>query len=123
MTLGMEILNSMMEMWQTLNIDIGTTPLENPGDNLNEPPDARNAIINNLALELAPSFDNGQNVVSRVLENRASAGFQHVRNLYQVHTIPPVVVSSTLPVGAGNEAAFRRGRIFFGKGAQLGSKN
>lgn len=114
--LGMEKLNSMLEMWLSMGIVIGFTPLEVPGDELNEPADTRNGIISNLALELAPDFDNVAQVVSLPLQRSAKVGYANIKNLYQSVTVPEKVVSSTLPIGAGNRT---RRRTFFAKGATI----
>lgn len=116
--LGMERLNSMLELWLSDNIQLGYTPLEVPGDELNEPADATSAIIDNLAVFVAPAFDNGKGIVSATLIRVADRGFNKVKNLYQRLTIPDKVVSSTLPVGAGNQRGFSQ-RAFFPKGSTL----
>ncbi len=115
---GFETLNSMLEMWLSRNIQIGFTPLEEPGSELNEPPDTRNGIISNLALELAPNWDNGKGIVSRELQVLAALQFVQIKNLYQQLTIPDKVVSSTLPVGQGNMRGYSR-RVFFPKGSTI----
>ena len=99
---GRVALNSMLEMWNSKNIQIGTTPLEVAGDELNEPADCRNAIVQKLAIEVAPLFDNGKLVVSPELRALAKVNFQDVRSLYGKLTIPRKVLSSTTPTGAGN---------------------
>lgn len=116
--LGMKRLNSMLETWLTKNIAIGFTPLEVPGDELNEPADTRNGIISNLAIAVAPPFDNGRNIVSNELRTNAKTQFGDIKNLYQKVTIPDKVVSSTLPVGAGNSRGVNR-RTFFPKGGTI----
>lgn len=116
--LGMEKLNSMLEMWLTLGIVLGVTPLKVPGNELNEPDDARNGIITNLAIEMAPDFDNGKIVVSPALERNARVSYNNIKNLYQKITIPKKVVSSTLPVGAGANRGVDR-RVFFPEGATI----
>tara|TARA_R110000782_G_C14819205_1_gene413832 strand:+ start:33890 stop:34336 length:447 start_codon:yes stop_codon:yes gene_type:complete len=100
---GADALNSMLQTWTSQGIVLGIVPLDAPGDELGEPNDATNAIISNLALELAPNFDNGKLVVSPTLEKNAKRDYNAVKNLYQVCTIPDKVVSSTLPRGAGNK--------------------
>lgn len=112
--LGLENLNSMLELWLSRNIILGTTPLEAPADELNEPNDVRNGIISNLALYMAADFDNGKDIVSQELKNAASRDFIQIKALYQKLSIPDKVVSSTLPRGAGNDAGFRS-RAFFAK--------
>lgn len=116
--LGMEKLNSMLEMWLSQGIAIGFTPLDVPGDELSEPNDTTNGIITNLALELAPDFDNGKVVVSPALARNAKVGYLNIKNLYQTLSIPKKVVSSTLPVGAGNQR-WSFSRTFFPKGGTI----
>lgn len=116
--LGLEILNSMLEMWLSKDIAIGFTPLDVPGDELNEPTDTTNGIISNFALIAAPDFDNGKNTVSNELRINAKTQFMDIKNLYQKITIPDKVVSSTLPVGAGNSRGVNR-RVFFPKGGTI----
>ena len=100
--LGMNKLNSLMELWLSRGIKLGTTPLSEPGDDLNEPADARSAIVSNLAIVLAPSFDNGKNIVSANLKSAATRGYNDIKVLYQETVIPTKRFSSTLPLGAGN---------------------
>jgi hypothetical protein len=85
---------------------------------LGEPGDARNAIEDNLAVELAPNFDNGKVVVSPTLERNAKRGYLWLKTLFQVYTIPNKVPSSTLPKGAGNSQGTDR-RVFFGENGSL----
>ena len=106
--LGMRRLNSMLEMWQSKDIVLGTTPLRVPGDELNEPADSTNAIVANLAMDLSPDFDNGKNTISPALARAASVGMANVVSIYKTINIPDKVVSSTLPVGAGNSGYNRR---------------
>lgn len=116
--IGKNRLNSMLEMWLTRGINIGFTPLDVPGDELNEPTDTRNGIVSNLSIIMAPLFDNGKIIVSADLKTQAKVEFISIRNLYQKFTIPKKGVSSTLPVGAGNSRGNRR-RIFFGEDATI----
>lgn len=101
--LGMKILNSMLEMWLSKNIQIGFTPLEAPGDELNETPDTTNGIISNLSLKLAPDFDNGVQIVSIELRRDARVELIEIKRIYEKIVIPKKVVSSTLPTGSGNQ--------------------
>ena len=78
---GKDALNSMIEMWLSKGIDFGFAPLNAPGDDLNEPADTRNGIIFNLALILAPDFDNGKTVVSRDLKDIARSEFNTIKRL------------------------------------------
>ena len=114
--LGKRKLNSMCEIWLSKDIRFGFTPLSVPGDELNEPADVRNGIVSNLALLLAPSFDNGRQIVSPSLKSAASAGFREIQRLYQRVDVPDKGVSSTLPRGQGNK---RRANEFFGRNATI----
>ncbi len=116
--LGKEKLNSMLEMWLSRNIELGFVPLNVAGDELNEPADTTNGIIDNLSLRLAPSFDNGKTIVSRDLKAQASSGFSEIKRMYQRLNIPDKVISSTAPTGAGNQRGFRQ-RPFFPKGSTI----
>lgn len=116
--LGMTTLNSMLQRWTSQNIDIMTTPLEVPGDELSEPADTRNAIVENLALLLSPNFDNGKNIVSPILKSNADFDYNIVKALYWCGTIPDKVVSATLPKGAGNSKGILR-EAFFGVGTTV----
>lgn len=118
-TEGRDILNSMLQLWLSENIDLGIVPLDAPGEELGEPLDARNAIIDNLALRLSPDFDNGGPIVSNQLLSNARREFALIKNLYQTIEIPVKIVSSTLPVGQGNRTGFGRQRVFKGVGGTV----
>jgi hypothetical protein len=117
-TLGMKKLNSMLESWLSQGINVGFTPLSVPGDDLDESPSSRGGIVYQLALRLAGPFDNGKNIVSQDLRRNARIEFQVIKNLYKRVTVPEKVVSSTLPVGAGNSKGTNR-RVFFKKGGTV----
>lgn len=116
---GRKKLNSMLELWLSRNIRIGTTPLEVAADELNEPDDARNAIVLKLALLLAPSFSNGKQIVTPDLRANARDAFAQVKSLYGALTIPDKVVSSTLPLGQGNKTGYGRRRTYFPEGGTV----
>ena len=117
-TEGRNVLNSMLQLWLSWGIDIGTVPLDAAGDELSEPLCTRNAIIDNLAIMLAPDFDNGDNIVSVDLKNNARSGFQLVKQLYRRVEIPSKRMSSTTPRGQGNISGLNS-RIFFREGEKL----
>ena len=111
-------LDSMLQMWLTDGIDLGVLPINLPAEELNEPMDARNAIVQNLAIEASPLFDNGVAIVSEALRSNARSNYLKIKDHYQIVTIPRKVVSSTLPMGAGN----RRGgysNTFFSEGSEI----
>lgn len=99
---GMNTLNSMLQIWLTNDIKLGTVVLKVPGDELGEPLDATQTIIDNLAIMLSPDFSNGTIVVSPNLTAIARKGYTMIKNNYQEVSVPNKVVSSTLPRGAGN---------------------
>ena len=115
-------LNSMLQLWLSQGIDLGTVPLDAPGDELSEPLDARQAIIDNLAIYMAPDFEQRNPIVSQSLIKNARIGLVLIKGLYQNLTIPDKVVSSTLPRGAGNNRGIFT-RIFYEKGATLDSSD
>lgn len=111
---GREVLNSLLESWRSKLIDMGTVPLGAAGDELSEPMDARQAIIDNLAVTLAPNFDNGKLVVSQDLRRLANMGMQTIRALYQKIEVPTKKVSSTMPLGVGGTRGIRRASFISG---------
>ena len=115
---GRDALNSMLQTWESRGIMIGHTPLNDVGDELNEPMDTTNAIQLSLAIYMAPMFDSGKGNATALLRGNAESEFQMVRNLYEEFTIPKKVVSSTTPLGEGNRNnAF--GRAYFGQNNKL----
>jgi len=115
---GRRKLNSMLELWLSDNIILGTTPLEVSGDELNEPADSRNAIVYNLALQLAGPFSNGKQIVTQTLANNARSNFMKIKSLYRTIDIPDKVISSTTPLGAGNRVGAWT-RQYFPKGSTI----
>ena len=115
---GRDILKSMIQMWQSQGIILGTSPLDAPGDEFGEPLDVRNAIIDNLALMLAPDFDNGRGNVSKQLENNARAGLVLVKQIYRPLTVPNKALSSTTARGIGNINGVNS-RVFFDDGEEV----
>ena len=110
-------LNSMLQDWLSRNIDMGVSPLNAPGDELGEPLDARNGIVANLAVWLAPDF--GREIPPTLARN-ARVGYRSIAKLYQKIEIPKKKVSSTLPLGAGNTKR-ASSQTFSGKGKAVGN--
>lgn len=54
---GLLFLNSLMVTWRLQRIDIGTPAIMIIDGELGEPEDTRSAIVNNLALNLAESYE------------------------------------------------------------------
>ncbi len=116
---GLDSLNSMLQLWLSRGIDLGIVPLDAPGDELGEPADTTQAITESLAIILAPDREGGKEVVSPTLRSNARDSFNMVKSLYQNHTIPTKVLSSTTPRGAGNTRGSGDRRIFFNSQAEL----
>jgi len=116
--LGRKRLNSICEGWLSEGFEFGFTPLKVAGDNLNEPNDITNAIIDNLAIDLAPAFDNGIRIVSDSLKASAAKGLARMDRLYRRIEIPRKVVSSMLPRGQGNRRSGNT-RTFFQPGEHI----
>lgn len=100
--LGREELNDLLQFWTSQGFNLNITPIDESGDEVAEPSDARAAIVDNLSIALAPSFDNGKNVVSQTLKDNARDGYERIKGLYRVVTISTKVISSTTPLGQGN---------------------
>ena len=113
--LAMDTLNGMLQLWMSWGIDLQTIPIAAIGEEVGEPIDAKNAIIDNLAVEVSPNFDNGETIVSDQLLRNANRGFNMVKTLYTKFTIPNKVPSSTLPMGAGNSKGVNRFVFFRGR--------
>ena len=118
-SVGMAVLNSMLQQWFDIGIDLGIMPLKNPGDELGEPMGARMGIVKNLAIVLAPKFDNGVSVVSQDLAKQSRNTYGQIRKMYQSITIPKKTVSSLMPLGSGHDRWVGRERTFAGDDFKL----
>lgn len=112
---GLIKLNSLMNLWLSWGIIMKWVPITVPGEDLNEPIDATNAIVTNLAIKLAPTYSKP---VSQDLRNNARIELDMVKSLYQEICIPDKVVSSALPLGAGNSKGIDS-RVFFPRGGTV----
>ncbi|MCZ6898288.1 MAG: hypothetical protein O7D95_06250 [Betaproteobacteria bacterium] len=119
-SLGADVLNSMIAEWQDLGIDMGVVPLLVPGGELSEPLGTRNGIESNLAVYLQPSFPGTQ--ISQELRTRASKTLAQIKRTWRVTKIPKSRTRSTLPKGAGNKRYCDRfnNPIFFDAGDEIG---
>lgn len=121
--LGMGTLNSMLQAWLTNNIDLGVAVIDAPGDEVGEPLDARQGIIDNLSVALVPLFASQNVRVTPELKANARNGFNAIKAAYQVPTIPDKTVSSTLPRGQGNTHGRFMDNVYSGSGATLPSED
>jgi len=117
---GLSVLNSMLQLWQSQGIKFQFVPITIPGQDLFEPIDTRNAIVNNLALNMSPLFEDGTDIVSPRLKANADDDYEWIKTLYQVFTIPNKVASSLLPRGAGNSKGIFR-KVFNGINGTVGN--
>lgn len=113
---GLQSLQSLLQQFETQNIMLTANPVRAPSDEVGESLDTRNALINILAIEISTNYDNGQSIVSDTLQRNAASGMAFLRKWYTVDPLPLRRISSTAPLGAGNER-FRytvSSRKFFG---------
>ena len=115
-TSALSELNGMISSWFDDDIDMGCVPLEVIGDELSEPQGARNAIIDNLAIQLQPYFRRA--VISDRLRVNASMGKTKIEQQWQNIDIPLKKVRGTLPKGAGNQYYED---TFFHEGEEIGA--
>lgn len=112
---GMEALNGMLDRLRSKFIQIPFTNLSVPGQELAEPVDATEAIIDNLAIQLSSNYSNGSlNVVSQELRTNAKVGLIDLKKAYRCLPIPKFTLSSTTPVGQGNAGRLFNHRTFWG---------
>jgi len=116
-SIGLRRLQGMMELWLSQGIKLGVTPLIAPGDELNEPGDTTQVIVNKLSIELSPLFNNGKQVTTPGVRLNAKLGFATLKQLYQTVIVPCKSVSGTLPRGEGGTRG-RNPRPFF-----IGNRN
>lgn len=106
-------LGSMLQRWLSWGIKLDITPLNAPGDEVGEPADSTEAIIFNLALDIAGPFSNGTSTtVSPDLRRNARITLAQVKQIYRKLIVPPRQISSTTPRGQGNVNGLRS-RVFF----------
>jgi len=117
---GLGILTSMLQLWQSQAIKFEFVPIDTPGEDLFEPPDVTNALKNNLAIAMAPDFQDGDIIVSQDLKDLAESDYEWIKTLYQVFTIPNKIASSLLPRGAGNSKGIFR-KVFNGTDGTIGN--
>jgi len=118
---SLDTLNSFVAELVDDNVDMGCVPLTEPGGDLSEPLGARNAIIDNLAIELQPMFPG--TLVSPELKANASKGMSKIRTQWEKVVIPKRIVRDSLPKGEGNKPKHGNsyyGNTFFEEGDTLG---
>ena len=92
-------LMGMLNMWLSKGIVLNFTPIDAIGQELDEPLDAYNGIVDNLAVNLLHFY---KLPVPKELATNAKVNYNDIRTMYQELIIPSLVPSSTLPRGQGN---------------------
>lgn len=78
-------LNRMMARWEAKGITVGWSPVANPGDVINAPTEAEDAIIYNLSAMVAPEYGVP---LSQLAAATAAASLAELKNLvYTSHTM------------------------------------
>ena len=121
MVLAKDTLNAMLSEWYDEGIILGCVPLKVIGSELSEPSGAKNAIIFNLALTLAPDFPGSQ--VSTELVRQANKTFNRMKRVWKDIEIPNRKARGTYPRGQGHNVEFLGGfwdETFFEEGQDVG---
>lgn len=95
---GLDLLNDMLASWEVIT-PIGFTPVENLSDSIRVPRFAHGAIIDNLAILIAPEF---QKQPRQTLFATAASLLDNMR--VALLDIGEVRYPSTLPLGSGNRS-------------------
>ncbi len=98
-------LNNMMTSW---NLALGYTVVSNPNDEITTPDFAIDAMVQNLAVRIAPGFGG---IVDADLRQNAREAKRDLLKI--VVTVGPARYPSTLPRGSGNTRTSTRNRIFY----------
>jgi hypothetical protein len=95
---GLDMLNDMLSNWEESGYNLGFSPIANLTDEVRVPRGANAAIIDSLAIVLAPEY-------SRPISPALAASVKiHFDNMLRANVfIGDVDYPSTLPKGAGNE--------------------
>jgi len=118
---GRDVLNAMIAQWEDNGILMGCVPLKVIASELSEPHGAKNAIIYNLALALAPDFPGAQ--VSSELKAQAQKSYNLIKRLWKEIEIPKRKVRGTYPRGQGHKVEYLDGfwdEIYFEEGEEIG---
>lgn len=95
---AIRVLNRMMAAWSSAGIALGYTAITGPSDAITVPDGALDGLVTNLAVRLAPQYDES---VTPELLKAANDGMKAIRQIAVTTTRTPY--PCTLPVGSGNE--------------------
>jgi len=118
---GKNTLNAMIAQWEDNGILMGCVPLKVIGSELSEPHSAKNGIIYNLAIALAPDFPGSQ--VSNTLQTQANKTYNLIKRIWKEIDIPRAKARGTYPRGQGHKTEFLDSwwdETFFEEGQELG---
>ena len=98
---GLDMLNDMLSNWEESGYNLGFSPVSNITDEVRIPRGANAAVIDSLAIMLAPEYSR---LVSPTLVASAKLSFQNmlIANVF----IGEVDYPSTLPRGSGNDCGY-----------------
>jgi len=97
---GLDMLNDMLSNWEESGYNLGFSPVSGITDEVRIPRGANAAVIDSLAIMLAPEYSRP---VSPALAGAAKLSLANM--LRSIVFIGDVDYPSTLPKGAGNECA------------------
>lgn len=118
---ALSTLNAMISEWEDELILMGVVPLKVINSELSEPSGAKNAIIYNLAIALAPDFSGSQ--VSTELKTQASKGYNKIKRVWKEIEIPKRKARGTYPKGQGHKVEYFDSfweETFFEEGEDIG---
>jgi hypothetical protein len=95
---GISLLNDMLSEWEEAGPQLGFSPIVGVSDEVRVPRGANAAIIDNLAIRMAPEYSRP---ISPALIESANQSFKNMlsANVF----IGDVDMPSTLPLGSGNQ--------------------
>lgn len=94
---GLSMLNDMLSEWESSGVILGFSTLADITDNVRIPRGANSAVIDALAIRLAPEYSRP---VSPALLKSADDSYRNMLNM--IVNLSDVDFPSTLPLGSGN---------------------
>ena len=114
--ISLDVLNGMVSQWEDEGIRMGCVPLQTHGQELSEPKGVKNALMDNLAIQLQSELPGTQ--VSQELRANAKKGRNMIDRLWRPVTIPKRKVRGSTPKGQGNNMWMES--PYFDQGDEIG---
>ncbi len=95
---GLDLMNDMLSEWEETGPQLGFSPVAGVSDEVRIPRGANAAVIDNLAIKMAPEYSR---IVSPALAESANESLKNMLNANVF--IGDVDMPSTLPLGSGNQ--------------------